>query len=103
MKSASLSGSRKSVMRFSVRNRDQRDRQRLYARFVPPPKRDKDAAMRTAALFLALMLAACSRPGFHMTDISGAMPRLNLHMTRASDGAEVNSESFRGKVVVLYF
>jgi protein SCO1/2 len=59
--------------------------------------------MRTAALFLALMLAACSRPGFHMTDISGAMPRLNLHMTRASDGAEVNGESFRGKVVVLYF
>ncbi|MES2254720.1 MAG: SCO family protein [Pseudomonadota bacterium] len=59
--------------------------------------------MRYAALFLVLMLAACSRPGFHMTDISGAMPRLNLHMTRASDGAAVNGESYRGKVVVLYF
>lgn len=59
--------------------------------------------MRYAALFLALMLAACSRSGFHMTDISGAMPRLDLHMTRASDGAPVSGESYRGKVVVLYF
>ena len=45
--------------------------------------------MRYAALFLALMLAACGRSGFHMTDISGAMPRLDFHMTRASDGAAV--------------
>jgi protein SCO1 len=59
--------------------------------------------MRTAALFLALMLAACGRPTFHMTDISGAMPRLDLHMTRASDGAAVNGKNYRGKAVVLYF
>jgi protein SCO1/2 len=59
--------------------------------------------MRYAALFLALMLAACGRSGFHMTDISGAMPRLDLHMTRASDGAAVGGETYRGKVVVLYF
>lgn len=59
--------------------------------------------MRYAALFLALLLAACGRSGFHMTDISGAMPRLDLHMTRASDGAAVDGESYRGKVVVLYF
>lgn len=59
--------------------------------------------MRYAALFLALMLAACGRSGFHMTDISGAMPRLDLHMTRASDGAAVSGETYRGKVVVLYF
>ena len=59
--------------------------------------------MRYAALFLALMLAACGRSDFHMTDISGAMPRLDLHMTRASDGAAVSGESYRGKVVVLYF
>jgi protein SCO1/2 len=59
--------------------------------------------MRYAALLLALMLVACGRPGFHMTDISRAMPRLDLHMTRASDGAVVSGESYRGKVVVLYF
>jgi len=59
--------------------------------------------MRYAALFLALMLAACSRPGFHMTDISGAMPRLDFHMTRASDGAAVSGESYRGRVTILYF
>ena len=29
-----------------------------------PPKRDKDAAMRYAALILALLLAACGRPSF---------------------------------------
>lgn len=59
--------------------------------------------MRYAALFLAFMLAACGRSSFHMTDISGAMPRLDLHMTRASDAAAVSGESYRGKVVVLYF
>jgi len=59
--------------------------------------------MRYAVLFLALMLAACGRSGFHMTDISGAMPRLDLHMTRASDGAAVDGKTYRGKVAVLYF
>ena len=59
--------------------------------------------MRYAALIFALMLAACGRPSFHMTDISDAMPRLDFHMTRASDGAAVSGESYRGKVVLLYF
>jgi protein SCO1/2 len=59
--------------------------------------------MRYAALFLALMLAACSRPGFHITDISGAMPRLDFHMTRASDGAAVSGGSYHGRVTILYF
>ena len=59
--------------------------------------------MRYAALLLALMLAACGRSPFHMTDISGAMPRLDFHMTRASDGAPVTGESYRGHVTLLYF
>lgn len=59
--------------------------------------------MRYAALFLALMLAACGRSGFHMTDISGAMPRLDFHMTRASDGAAVSGGDYRGRVAILYF
>lgn len=59
--------------------------------------------MRYVALLLALMLAACGRSSFHMTDISGAMPRLEFDMTRASDGATVNGKTYRGRVVVLYF
>ncbi len=59
--------------------------------------------MRYAALFLALMLAACGRSSFHMTDISGAMPRLDFHLTRAGDGAAVTGESYRGRVTLLYF
>ena len=59
--------------------------------------------MRYAALFLTLMLAACGRQSFHMTNIAGAMPRLEFHMVRASDGAAVTGESYRGKVVLLYF
>jgi protein SCO1 len=77
--------------------------QRLYAPFARAPKRDKDAAMRYAALFLALMIVACGRPSFHMTDISGAMPRLNFHMTRASDGQAVSGDNYRGQATILYF
>jgi len=59
--------------------------------------------MRYAALFLAFMLAACSRGSFHMTDISGAMPRLEFKLTRSSDGQVVTGQSYRGKVTILYF
>lgn len=59
--------------------------------------------MRYAVLFLALMLAACSRGSFHMTDISGAMPRLDFHLTRAGDERPVVGGDYRGKVVILYF
>ena len=58
--------------------------------------------MRAAALLLALLLTACGRSEFHMTDISGAMPRLDFHLTRA-DGAAVSGASYRGKLVALYF
>jgi protein SCO1/2 len=56
-------------------------------------------------LFLTLALAACGRgevwPG--TSDITGAMPDLSFHMTRANDGAEVTADDYRGKVVLLYF
>jgi protein SCO1/2 len=55
-------------------------------------------------LVLLAALASCSRDnGKGLTDITGAMPRLAFHMTRASDGAAVTAEDYRGKVVVLYF
>jgi len=55
----------------------------------------------TALLFAMLALLGCSKPAWHMTDISGAMPRLDFHMT--ADGKPVTAEDFRGKVVALYF
>jgi protein SCO1/2 len=63
------------------------------------------AMKRFVALFAVLLLAACGhgemRPG--VTDITGVMPHLQFAMTRANDGAEVTQDSYRGKVVILYF
>jgi protein SCO1/2 len=53
--------------------------------------------MRMAALLLALILSACSRPHWNMTDISGSMPQLSFDL----DGT--TAQQFRGKVVALYF
>jgi protein SCO1/2 len=53
------------------------------------------------ALIFALALVGCSRPAWHMTDISGAMPRLAFHM--AAGGKPVTAADYRGKVVALYF
>jgi protein SCO1/2 len=55
----------------------------------------------TALLFAMLALLGCSKPAWHMTDISGAMPKLNFHMT--ANGKAVTADAFRGKVVALYF
>ncbi|MGH6828129.1 MAG: SCO family protein [Rhizomicrobium sp.] len=55
------------------------------------------------ALVILLTLAGCGRDPFHMTDISGAMPRLDFLLTRAGDGRQVTGESYRGDVVALYF
>jgi len=57
--------------------------------------------MRILALLCALLLAGCSKPGWHMTDITDGMPRLSFHMT--ANGRPVTAEAFRGKVVALYF
>ena len=58
--------------------------------------------MRIAVLiFAALALLGCSKPGWHMTDISGAMPKLDFHLTAA--GKPVSAGNYRGKVVALYF
>jgi protein SCO1/2 len=61
--------------------------------------------MRMMALILmpvlALVLVGCSKPAWHMTDISGAMPRLAFHMT--TNGKPVTAADYRGKVVALYF
>lgn len=59
--------------------------------------------MRVFAFALVLLLAGCGKASYHMTDVSGAMPKLDFHMTRASDGKPVSGADYRGKVVVLYF
>ncbi len=58
--------------------------------------------MRALGFALLLLLAACGRQPFHMTDISGSGPKLDLHLTRA-DGTAVTGETYRGQVVALYF
>jgi protein SCO1/2 len=55
----------------------------------------------TTLLFAMLALLGCSKPAWHMTDISGAMPRLDFHMT--ANGKPVTAADFKGKVVALYF
>jgi protein SCO1/2 len=56
-----------------------------------------------AALFAFLLLAGCGRSPFHMTDISGALPKLDFRLVRANDGKPVTGADYRGKVVALYF
>jgi protein SCO1/2 len=58
--------------------------------------------MRTAALIFAMLaLFGCSKPNWHMTDISGAMPKLDFRMT--AEGKPVSAQAYRGKVVALFF
>ncbi len=56
-----------------------------------------------SALFLLLALAGCGDgTPWHMTNVTGGPPRLELRLTNA-DGARVTGETYRGKVVALYF
>ena len=60
---------------------------------------------RLSVLALGLLLASCGggdKP-YHATDISGAMPKLQFRMERANDHAIVTADSYRGRVVILYF
>lgn len=61
--------------------------------------------MRAFALGLLLLLAGCGQPeGWHATDITGAMPKLNFGtMIRANDGKPVTAADYSGKVTVLFF
>jgi protein SCO1/2 len=54
-----------------------------------------------AALALTLALLGCSEQPWHMTDISGGMPRLSFRMSEG--GKPVTAETYRGKVVALFF
>jgi protein SCO1 len=61
-------------------------------------------ALPALFILVAVALASCGRPtAGAVTDITGVMPALAFHMTRANDGASVSALSYRGKVVVLYF
>jgi protein SCO1/2 len=60
---------------------------------------------RILSILLLLALTACGRgemrPG--VTDITGVMPDLKFTMQRANDSAWVTQDSYRGKIVLLYF
>lgn len=61
-------------------------------------------ALQALTFTLALVCASCGRPTADAaTDITGVMPPLAFHMTRANDSAPVSASSYRGKVVILYF
>ena len=56
------------------------------------------------ALSSGLVLGGCqSQTGWHATDVSGAVPALQLSMTRTRDAKSVNAADYRGKVTLLYF
>jgi protein SCO1/2 len=62
--------------------------------------------MKRFAIFaVVLALASCGRGEVRQgaSDITGVMPSLAFNMIRASDGAAVTAESYRGKVVAVYF
>lgn len=59
-----------------------------------------------AAFMLCLIwLAGCGGGGkpWHATDITGAMPKLEFRMERANDASIVTAQTYRGRVVILYF
>jgi protein SCO1 len=61
--------------------------------------------LRFAALLALSLLAGCGgadKP-WHMTDITGAMPKLEFRMQRANDASIVTAQSYQGRVVILYF
>lgn len=68
------------------------------------------AGSRTIALGIALAVLAgvslggCRRAtAWHATDVSGAVPALQLSMTRTRDGKAVTAADYRGQVTLLYF
>jgi protein SCO1/2 len=64
----------------------------------------KGTLSRLPALLLCALLASCGgEKPWHATDITGAMPKLQFKMERANDHAIVSADSYRGRVVILYF
>jgi len=64
----------------------------------------KGTTGRFAAILLCLLLASCGgEKPWHMTDITGAMPKLLFRMERANDRTIVTQDWYRGRVVILYF
>jgi protein SCO1/2 len=61
------------------------------------------ALTRRAAIAAAFALAATPALAWNSTEIGGALPALDFHMTRAADGKPVTAADVKGKVVLLYF
>ena len=60
--------------------------------------------IRFMAVAVLVLLTACSpKKPWHSTDVSGSLPELAFTMPRASDGALVTAETYRGRIVLVYF
>lgn len=53
-------------------------------------------------ILLSLLLAGCSDPNWHTTDISEAMPTLDFTLMN-EDGKQVEEDAFLGTTTLLYF
>ncbi|MBS0247607.1 MAG: SCO family protein [Proteobacteria bacterium] len=71
-----------------------------------PLRRARSSAptlMLAFCAFVALMASVSGARAWHSTDMTGALPKLDFTMTRASDGQQVGADAFKGKVVILFF
>jgi protein SCO1/2 len=57
------------------------------------------------ALCVAAIVFASSQGAraWHTTDMTGALPRLDFTMTRATDGKQIDAAAYKGKIVILFF
>jgi protein SCO1/2 len=72
----------------------------MTSRFFHPNRRD---LLIGAAAVGGAVLASRPAAAWNSTEISGALPRLEFTLTRASDGKTVTAADFKGKIVLLYF
>jgi protein SCO1/2 len=61
------------------------------------------AILLVAGISVAVLLSDQPAKAWNSTDMTGALPPLELAMTRASDGKPVTAADFKGKVTLLYF
>jgi protein SCO1/2 len=72
----------------------------MTSRFLHLSRRD---LLIGAAGVSTAVLASGPAAAWNSTEISGALPRLEFTLTRASDGKTVTAADFKGKIALLYF
>lgn len=75
---------------------------RLYLRLLHMSKHRSALRWLLPACALLFLSACASQPKWQLDDVQGHLPDLSFHMTNDL-GQPVTAESYRGKVVLLYF